>query len=89
VIIAEVGRYLGLAIANLINLLNIETVVLGGGVMEAGDVILGPTIEEVKRRALSPAYEDCKIIPGSLGTSAGIIGAALLARDNLVVNTGS
>jgi len=87
VIIAEVGRYLGMAIANLINLLNLELVVLGGGVIEAGDVILRPTIEEVKRRALSPACQDCRIIPGSLGTSAGIIGAALLARDNLIVKT--
>ncbi len=87
VIMSEVGRYLGMAIANLINLLNVEMVILGGGVIEAGDVILRPTIEEVKRRALSPAYEDCRIIPGSLGTSAGIIGAALLARDNLIVKT--
>lgn len=87
VIIAEVGRYLGMAISNLINLLNVEMVVLGGGVIEAGEVLLRPAIEEVKRRALSPPYEDCKIIAGSLGSSAGIIGASLLARDNLAVKT--
>jgi glucokinase len=87
VIIAEVRRYLGMAIANLINLLNVEMVVLGGGVIEAGDVLLKPTIEEVKRRALSPPYDDCKIIPGSLGTSAGVIGASLLARDRLALKT--
>jgi len=87
VIIAEVGRYLGMAIANLINLLNVEMVVLGGGVIEAGDVLLKPAIEEVKRRALSPPYEDCRIVPGSLGASAGVIGASLLARDRLAVKT--
>jgi predicted NBD/HSP70 family sugar kinase len=53
VIIGEVGRYLGMAIANLINLLNVEMVVLGGGVIEAGEVWLKPTIEEVKRHALT------------------------------------
>jgi glucokinase len=85
VIVSEVGRYLGMAISNLINLLNVEMVVLGGGVIEAGEVLLRPTIEEVKRRALSPPYEDCKIIVGSLGTSAGVIGASLLARDSLAL----
>src|SRR5262245_4803042 len=87
VIISEVGRYLGMAIANVINLLNLKRVVLGGGVIEAGDVLLKPTIEEVKRRALSPCYNDCRIIPGSLGTSAGVIGASLLVRDELASKT--
>jgi predicted NBD/HSP70 family sugar kinase len=83
VIISEVGRYLGMAIANLINFLNVEMIVLGGTVMDAGEVLLQPTIEEAKRRALSPPYEDCKIVAGSLGTSAGIVGASLMARDIL------
>jgi glucokinase len=87
VIISEVGRYLGMAIANVINLLNPEMVVLGGGLMEAGDVLLKPTIEEVKRRALSPCYDDCRIIPGSLGTSAWVIGSSLLVRDQLALKT--
>ena len=83
VIIGEVGRYLGMTIANLINFLNVEMVVLGGSVIDAGEVLLRPTIEEVKRRALSPPYDDCKIVASSLGTSAGVIGASLMARDIL------
>lgn len=85
VIIGEVGRYLGMAIANLINLLNVEMVVLGGGVIEAGEVLLKPTIDEVRRRALSPPYDDCRIVAGTLGAAAGIIGSSLLARDRLSV----
>jgi glucokinase len=85
VIIGEVGRYLGMAIANLINLLNVEMVVLGGGVIEAGLVLLNPTIDEVKRHALSPPYDDCKIVAGTLGPAAGVIGSSLLARDMLSV----
>jgi len=83
VIMGEVGRHLGIAIANLINLLNLEMVILGGGVMEAGEVLLKPTIEEVKRHALAPPYDDCKIVLSSLGPASGIIGASLLARDRL------
>jgi len=89
VIISEVGRYLGMAIANLINFLNVEMVVLGGSVMDAGEVLLRPTIEEAKRRALTPPYHDCKIVASSLGSSAGVIGASLMARDVLTAGIGS
>ena len=85
VIIGEVGRYLGMAIANLINLLNVQMVVLGGGVIEAGEVLLKPTIEEVKRHALSSPYDDCRIVASALGPAAGVIGSSLLARDMLSV----
>ena len=81
VIMGEVSRYLGIAIAGLINLLNLELVVLGGGVVGGGSLLLQPTIEEVKRRTLSPSYENCVIVASALGPSAGVIGAALLARD--------
>ncbi len=89
VIIGEVGRYLGMAIANLINLLNVQMVVLGGGVIEAGDVLLKPTVEEVKRHALSPPYDDCKIVTSTLGAAAGVIGSSLLVRDMLSLEAAS
>ncbi|HVN79603.1 MAG TPA: ROK family protein [Terriglobia bacterium] len=81
VIVGEVARYLGLAIANLIDFLNPELVILGGGVIGAGNVLLQLTIEEVRRRVLSPCFEDCQIVCSQLGPSAGVIGASLLARD--------
>ena len=81
VIVGEVSRYLGIAIAGLINLLNLEGVVLGGGVLGSGSLLLQPTIEEVKRHTLLPSYENCVIVASALGPSAGVIGAALLARD--------
>ncbi len=81
VIIGEVARYLGIAIANLVDFLNPELVILGGGVIGAGNVLLQLTIEEVRRRVLSPCFEDCQIVCSHLGPSAGVIGASLLARD--------
>jgi len=85
VIVGEVSRYLGIAIAGLINLLNLELVVLGGGVVGGGSLLLQPTIEEVKRHTLSPPYENCGIVASALGPSAGVIGSALLARDSIVL----
>lgn len=80
-VLKETGRILGNAVASVVNLLNVDVVVLGGGVMAAGDLILEPIREAVQRAALSPALECCRIVPAQLGRDAGIIGAALLARD--------
>jgi glucokinase len=75
------GRYIGAGIASMINLLNIERIVLGGGVMEAGDLILNPIIREAERRAFQPCFESTQIVLASLGMDAVAIGAAMLARD--------
>lgn len=81
VMMERTGMFLGIAIAAVINLLNVEMVVLGGGVMEAGDLILKPTIKETRRRAFPPSFGSCEIVIARLGPSAGMIGSALLARD--------
>ena len=75
------GRYIGTAIAAVINLLNIERIVLGGGVMEAGELILNPIIREAERRSFHPCFEATQIVAAKLGTDAVPIGAAMLARD--------
>ena len=80
-VLKETGRILGNAVASVVNLLNVEVVVFGGGVMAAGDLMLEPIREAVQMAALTPALECCRIVPAQLGQDAGIIGAALLARD--------
>jgi glucokinase len=75
------GRYIGTGVASIINLLNIETIVIGGEVMEAGKLILDPIIHEAKRRAFQPCFESTRIVIGTLGGDAASIGAAMLARD--------
>jgi len=81
VMMERTGMFLGIALAAVINLLNVEMIVLGGGVMEAGDLILKPTTKEARRRAFPPSFDSCQIVAAKLGPSAGLIGAALLARD--------
>src|SRR5688572_28612065 len=75
------GKYIGTGVASVINLLNIERIVLGGGVMDAGPLILNPIIQEVKRRAFQPCFEATQIVIATLGLDAAPIGVALLARD--------
>jgi glucokinase len=79
--IERTGRYIGTGVASVINLLNIERIVLGGGVMDAGPLILNPIIHEVKRRAFQPCFEATHIVIAELGADAAPIGAAMLARD--------
>jgi glucokinase len=77
--IERTGRHIGTAVASVINLLNIERIVLGGGVMEAGELILNPIIREAGRRSFQPCFEATQIVAASLGGDAVPIGAAVLA----------
>jgi glucokinase len=79
--IERTGKYIGTGVASVLNLLNIERVVLGGGVMDAGELILKPIIQEARRRAFQPCFEATQILAGTLGPNAASIGVALLARD--------
>jgi glucokinase len=79
--IERTGRYIGTAVAAVINLLNIERIVLGGGVMDAGELILNPIIREAGRRSFQPCFEATQIVAASLGADAVPVGAAMLARE--------
>ena len=79
--IERTGRYIGTAIAAVINLLNIQRIVLGGGVMDAGKLILDPIIREAERRSFQPCFEATQIVAATLGADAVPTGAAMLARD--------
>ena len=76
------GQFLGIACANLINLLNIEMIVIGGGVIASGDLLLDSARAEVQQRAFEPAARICPIVQSQLWPNAGLIGAAMLARDH-------
>ncbi len=75
------GRSIGIAVASMINLLSIERIILGGTIMEAGDLILQPIVAEARKRSFQPCFEATKIVPAHLGLDGVAIGAALLARD--------
>jgi glucokinase len=83
-ILAEAGRYLGVALAGILNLLNPELVLIGGGVAAAGECLLEPLRWEVRRRAL-PTATTTPILPAALGSNAGLLGAAALAFRSLEI----
>jgi glucokinase len=77
----RVGEGLGVGIANVVNILNPEVVVVGGGVIAAGDLLLAPAREVVAARALSPSKDLVRIVPARFGAESGMLGAAVLALD--------
>ena len=79
-VMAEAGRYLGVAFASLANVFNPEMIVVGGGAAAAGDLLLDPARAELKRRALKP-MDQTKVVEAELGPDAGMIGAAALASE--------
>jgi glucokinase len=78
-----IGSALGVAIATLLNIFNPEVVVIGGGVIAAGELLLGPARAEVARRVLAPTRNAARIVAARFGVEAGMIGAAALAFDGL------
>jgi glucokinase len=74
-IVRDTARYLGAGIANLLNILNVDVVVVAGGVTQAGDALFTPLRAEVRRRAFRPAVDATRIVPGELPGTAGVVGA--------------
>jgi predicted NBD/HSP70 family sugar kinase len=79
-ILNETGRYLGMGIANVVNFLNPEIVIVGGGVPEAaGDMLLEPLWQTVKLRTFEIHASRVRVVPAQLGIQASAIGDATWA----------
>jgi glucokinase len=77
-----IGSRLGVACASFANIFQPDAIVVGGGVIAAGDLLLDPARREVRERALTPMNET-PILAATMGNDAGMIGAAALARIGL------
>lgn len=75
-ILDKTGEYIGIGVAALINLLNPSTIVLGGGIAQAGDILLASIRRTVKQRALGMSSRAVSIRQSQLGRHAGVIGGA-------------
>ncbi|MPZ74071.1 MAG: ROK family protein [Nitriliruptorales bacterium] len=79
-VLATAGRWLGVGIASLVAAFDPEVVVVGGGAMQAGDLLLAPAREACAARLIGRGHRElAPIVPAVLGDDAGLIGAALLA----------
>jgi len=77
----DVGLYLGRALVAVVNLLNLEKIVIGGGIAEAGELIFKKVRKVVSEQAMPVQAKRVKILRAKLGSDAGMIGAAIFARE--------
>jgi glucokinase len=82
-VVRETARYLGTGLANLLNLFNPDVVVIAGGVTQAGDSLFEPLAREVRRRAFKPAVDACRVVPGTLPGTAGVVGAVATFKQQM------
>ncbi|MDY7039483.1 MAG: ROK family transcriptional regulator [Chloroflexota bacterium] len=79
----EAGRHIGVALAGLINLFNPKLVIIGGGVGQAGDILLEPVRRSVQSHGLRIAVESCQIVQAQLGREATALGAVTLVLEKM------
>jgi glucokinase len=73
------GTYVGAAIANVINLLNVETIVVGGEITQAKDIVIDAITRRAKELSFSRSFEKTRIVSGTVGDEAAAIGVAMIA----------
>ncbi|NWJ47355.1 MAG: ROK family transcriptional regulator [Chloroflexi bacterium] len=82
-VISDAGRYIGIALATLVNLFNPSMIILGGGVAAVGEVILNQIKQTAKDRSLVASFQGMQIVPGKLGREAVAVGAAMLVLQEV------
>jgi len=78
-LIRQTGYYLGVGLANLINIFNPELIIIGGGLSNIGDMLLAPAIKTAGERSFRKAFEAVRLVPAELGGNSGVLGAAAYA----------
>jgi predicted NBD/HSP70 family sugar kinase len=82
-VLADTGRHIGVALANLCNLLNPERVIIGGELAIAGELLLQPMRDIVSRYGIPSAVRTLEIVTGTLGSDAHVLGAVAVALGKL------
>ncbi|HXA41927.1 MAG TPA: ROK family protein [Candidatus Solibacter sp.] len=82
-VLTNAGRLLGLTFGGLLNILDPEVLILGGGVVQIGAVLLDPLYAAIKEQAFEANYSHARITTAGLGQDAGLVGAVEWAIDHL------
>ncbi|MFC2000034.1 ROK family protein [Chloroflexota bacterium] len=81
-VIFRAATYLGIGLVNLVNILNPEMIIIGGGLSQMGDILLDPARQVVADRAFQLPAQRVRIVPSQLGVNAGTLGAAAFAQGS-------
>jgi len=79
----ETGKHLGIALSGVVNMLNLDAIVIGGGVADAGRFLFEKIRQTINQRAMSVQARHVRIFKAKLGSDAGLIGAAILVKEGI------
>jgi glucokinase len=82
-LIARTGYYIGVGLANLINIFNPELIVIGGGLSNIGDMLLKPAFKTARERAYKEVFQAVRFASAGLGRNSGVLGAAAFALHEM------
>ncbi len=82
-VMREAGTNLGLAVVSLIHIFDPDVVIIGGGVSNAGELLLGPVREVIAERAMEDFRDRARVVQSALGDNSGILGVAAFAFEEL------
>ena len=82
-VIDEAARYLGIGLANLVNMINPQMIIIGGGVSKMGAMLFRPARKSMKEHAFKLPARTVRVVRPRLGMDAGLIGAAIYTRESL------
>ena len=82
-LLAELGAWLGIGLVNVVNIFDPDVVVIGGGMIAAGELILAPARRVLAERSLALPAQHARVLGASFGAESGMLGAAVFARDRL------
>jgi glucokinase len=80
-VISRAASYLGVGLVNLVNIFNPEVIIVGGGLSKMGELLLKPARQVVRQRAFPLCTSAVRIVTAELGDDAGVLGAAIYARQ--------
>ncbi len=80
-IFKQIGKIIGIGLASVVNLLNPEKIIIGGGVADAGEILLEPIRKTIQDRAMPIQAASLQVVPAQLANAAGVIGASLLINS--------
>ncbi len=79
--LATIGRWLGVGMSSLANIFDPDVILIGGGVVAAGELLIGPARAEFQARAMPPIVQRCDVRAAQFGNEAGLLGAGILAQE--------
>lgn len=80
-IFKQIGKIIGVGLSSVVNLLNPEKIIIGGGIADAGEILLNPIKETILDRSMPIQGQTVKVVPAQLANTAGVIGASLLINS--------